>query len=279
MAGPRRADPGARRQPADARRERSRRRCRRSSSTAATTRSSCCASPPRSSTASWCSTCSPPTRSAGRTCPPSSQAMVRAWQETILGIAKEEMGHLVTVQNLLTALRRPAAASTARTIPHDTVLYPSGFRLQPLSLAVARDVRLRREPGRLGAGRRQAREIKAQARLDDRRRRSTASAGSTRSSIAVIGDAALVADGTFDATSDAVPGDAGTSGAAAIAAASAAAGAARRGRSARAAVHRARDRPRRLARDGARRAAPGRRAGRGLRAARGRGRVALPCAS
>jgi rubrerythrin len=29
---------------------------------------------------------------------------VRRWQEIILGVAKEEMGHLMTVQNVLTAL-------------------------------------------------------------------------------------------------------------------------------------------------------------------------------
>src|SRR3954454_23915800 len=39
--------------------------------------------------------------------PPELRDEVRDWQETILGIAKEEMGHLVTVQNLLTALGFP----------------------------------------------------------------------------------------------------------------------------------------------------------------------------
>src|SRR3712207_849437 len=35
------------------------------------------------------------------------QEAVRSWQETILGVAKEEMGHLITVQNLLTVLGAP----------------------------------------------------------------------------------------------------------------------------------------------------------------------------
>ena len=39
--------------------------------------------------------------------PEAQRPAVRAWQETILGVAKEEMGHLVTVQNLHTALGLP----------------------------------------------------------------------------------------------------------------------------------------------------------------------------
>ena len=39
--------------------------------------------------------------------PPQHQIMVRRWQEVILGIAKEEMGHLITVQNVLTLLGAP----------------------------------------------------------------------------------------------------------------------------------------------------------------------------
>ena len=58
---------------------------------------------------------------------------VRAWQETILGIAKEEMGHLITVQNLLTVLG--AARQFDRDdYPNVSPLYPFGFRLEPLSL-------------------------------------------------------------------------------------------------------------------------------------------------
>ena len=39
--------------------------------------------------------------------PDGSRERADRWQETILGIAKEEMGHLITVQNLLTALGAP----------------------------------------------------------------------------------------------------------------------------------------------------------------------------
>jgi hypothetical protein len=39
--------------------------------------------------------------------PAAHQTQVRRWQEVILGIAKEEMGHLITVQNVLTLLGGP----------------------------------------------------------------------------------------------------------------------------------------------------------------------------
>lgn len=39
--------------------------------------------------------------------PPEHRMQVRRWQEIILGIAKEEMGHLITVQNVLTLLGAP----------------------------------------------------------------------------------------------------------------------------------------------------------------------------
>ena len=73
---------------------------------------------------------------------------VRAWQETILGIAKEEMGHLITVQNLLTVLGAARAVRPGRLPERQPALpvrVPAGAD-QP---RVAGRVRLRREPGRL----------------------------------------------------------------------------------------------------------------------------------
>ena len=58
---------------------------------------------------------------------------MRAWQETILGIAKEEMGHLITVQNLLTVLGAPRQFDRD-DYPNVSPLYPFGFRLEPISL-------------------------------------------------------------------------------------------------------------------------------------------------
>ncbi|MGH3822904.1 MAG: ferritin-like domain-containing protein [Pseudonocardiaceae bacterium] len=65
--------------------------------------------------------------------PESRQADVRAWQETILGIAKEEMAHLITIENLLTALGGPLNFNR-EDYPHGSALYPFGFTLQPASL-------------------------------------------------------------------------------------------------------------------------------------------------
>jgi hypothetical protein len=59
---------------------------------------------------------------------------VRAWQETILGIAKEEMGHLVTVENLLTLLGAPLNFNRDE-FPFDNGFYPFPFRLVPASPA------------------------------------------------------------------------------------------------------------------------------------------------
>jgi hypothetical protein len=57
---------------------------------------------------------------------------VRGWQEVILGIAKEEMGHLVTVQNLLTVLGGPLNLDR-EDYPWGSDFYPFAFNLQPLS--------------------------------------------------------------------------------------------------------------------------------------------------
>ncbi|MGW5055628.1 ferritin-like domain-containing protein [Actinokineospora sp. NPDC004072] len=57
---------------------------------------------------------------------------VRRWQEVILGIAKEEMGHLVTVQNALTALGGPVCLDR-EDYPWGSDFYPFQFTLRPLS--------------------------------------------------------------------------------------------------------------------------------------------------
>jgi len=65
--------------------------------------------------------------------PQAQRSEVRSWQETILGIAKEEMGHLITVQNVLTVLGAPRQFDRD-DYPNASPLYPFGFRLEPLSL-------------------------------------------------------------------------------------------------------------------------------------------------
>jgi hypothetical protein len=64
--------------------------------------------------------------------PTTRQAEVAEWQETILGIAKEEMGHLMTVQNLLRCVGGPLNLDRD-DYPWDSELYPFPFRLEPLT--------------------------------------------------------------------------------------------------------------------------------------------------
>ncbi|MFF2147684.1 ferritin-like domain-containing protein [Kitasatospora sp. NPDC058190] len=60
------------------------------------------------------------------------RADVRRWQEIVLGIAKEEMGHLLTVQNLLLALGGPVHLSR-EDYPWGTDFYPFPFTLRRLT--------------------------------------------------------------------------------------------------------------------------------------------------
>lgn len=65
--------------------------------------------------------------------PEEHQTIVLQWRETILGIAKEEMGHLMTVQNLLRCLGGPLNLDR-EDYPWDSELYPYPFKLEPLTL-------------------------------------------------------------------------------------------------------------------------------------------------
>ena len=64
--------------------------------------------------------------------PPDRQAAVRGWRATLLGIAREEMGHLITVQNLLRLIGGPLNLER-EDYPFRNDLYPFHFRLEPLS--------------------------------------------------------------------------------------------------------------------------------------------------
>lgn len=64
----------------------------------------------------------------------SDQEMVSGWQDLMLSVAKEEMGHLLTVQNVLCLLG--ASVELAReNHPWDSDFYPFRFRLERLSMA------------------------------------------------------------------------------------------------------------------------------------------------
>jgi hypothetical protein len=59
--------------------------------------------------------------------------MVKRWQDDILAVAKEEMGHLLTVQNILTLIGQPINLERM-DLPWDIPFYPFPFQLEPLSL-------------------------------------------------------------------------------------------------------------------------------------------------
>lgn len=65
--------------------------------------------------------------------PPDKRALVRRWQQTLLSIAKEEMGHLLTVQNVITCLGG-ALELDRQDYPWDHDFYPFPFELEPLTL-------------------------------------------------------------------------------------------------------------------------------------------------
>lgn len=65
--------------------------------------------------------------------PPHFRDAVRSWQETILGIAKEEMGHLMSVQNVLRLIGAPLHLER-EDYPWDVPFYPFPFMLEPLTL-------------------------------------------------------------------------------------------------------------------------------------------------
>jgi hypothetical protein len=63
---------------------------------------------------------------------PEHQRLAQQWRATILEIAREEMGHLVTVENLLTLIGGPLSFEREDyPIPKD--LYPFPFELEPLT--------------------------------------------------------------------------------------------------------------------------------------------------
>ncbi|MBL8150838.1 MAG: hypothetical protein JNN15_13010 [Blastocatellia bacterium] len=69
----------------------------------------------------------------GSQIPEKHRETVRGWQEVIFGIAKEEMGHLISVQNVLRLIGAPLNLGR-ENYPWDTTFYPFPFTLEPLTL-------------------------------------------------------------------------------------------------------------------------------------------------
>lgn len=70
----------------------------------------------------------------GAQIPEDQRGKVAAWRQVILGIAKEEMGHLVTVQNALRFLGAPVSLDR-EDYPWDSQLAPYPFTLERLTRA------------------------------------------------------------------------------------------------------------------------------------------------
>lgn len=64
--------------------------------------------------------------------PDDKHELVKGWQEIILGIAKEEMGHFISVQNVLRAIGAPLNFNR-QDFPWDSEMYPFDFTLEPLT--------------------------------------------------------------------------------------------------------------------------------------------------
>jgi hypothetical protein len=60
------------------------------------------------------------------------RSIIARWQNLLLSVAKEEMGHLLTVQNVLCLLGAPVALMRDYQIPDHH--YTTGFKLEPLTL-------------------------------------------------------------------------------------------------------------------------------------------------
>lgn len=69
----------------------------------------------------------------GEQVPEKHRAMVKRWQESVLAVAREEMGHLLSVQNILTLLGAPINLDRD-DFPWDIQYYPFPFRLEPFTL-------------------------------------------------------------------------------------------------------------------------------------------------
>jgi hypothetical protein len=65
--------------------------------------------------------------------PEAARHIVRQWQDVILGISKEEMGHLISVQNALRLIGAPLHLER-EDAPWDAPFYPFPFTLEPLTL-------------------------------------------------------------------------------------------------------------------------------------------------
>ena len=135
---------------------------------------------------------------------------VNRWRDTILTVAREEMGHLLCIQNLITLLG--GQINLSRTdYPWDSPYYPFRFSLEPLSLdSLGCYVFAEMEPdmpGRDGSGTKRGKEFeKDLARIREIARKAAGGhphhVGEIYEPILkIISDPTLIPDSAFDAGS------------------------------------------------------------------------------
>ena len=107
------------------------------------------------------------------------RAMVEGWRTSILTVAKEEMGHLLTVQNMLVLLGAPINLGR-EMMPWDHQFYPFKFSLEALSKERLQCFIYAEMPRLEDVGTGPARQIHAAGRrqTDNPRRRSSHHTGS-----------------------------------------------------------------------------------------------------
>lgn len=125
---------------------------------------------------------------------PKYHETILRWQETILGIAKEEMGHLVTVQNVLRLISGPVSFER-QDVPFDARFYPFFFTLERLTLdSLAKYVYAEKPPDWTGP---LADEITERAQQANNGAPLNAVGGLYRLMIETIGDPNTLPDSAF----------------------------------------------------------------------------------
>lgn len=147
----------------------------------------------------------------GEQVPPRHRPKVQRWRDAILTVAKEEMGHLLCVQNALCLVGGPINLDR-EDYPWDTPYYPFPFKLEPLSLGslscyVFAEMPLETPEGKGAARRYRQFQRKERARIIRAVRRRSPGERPHRvgeiyeTIIALMGDEARIPDSCFDSTS------------------------------------------------------------------------------